>query len=60
MDGEFYTHMHMSCGDEKGQVVGGHLNRAVVSATCEIFIYVIDGEVDRIKDEEVGLNIFKF
>lgn len=60
MNGEFYTHIHMSCGDEKGQVVGGHLNRAVVSATCEMFIYIIDGEVDRVTDEEVGLNIFKF
>lgn len=58
MNGEFYTHMHMSCGDEKGQVVGGHLNRAVVSATCEMFINIINGEIDRFKDEEVGLNLF--
>ncbi len=60
MDGEFYTHIHMSCGDDKGNVVGGHLNEATVSATCEMFIRIIDGEVDRFKDEETGLNLFKF
>ena len=60
MDGEFYTHIHMSAGDSKGQVFGGHLNRAVVSATCEMVVTVINGRVDRYHDEDVGLNLFKF
>ena len=60
MNGEFYTHIHMSAGNEKGEVFGGHLNRAIVSATCEMFIEIIDGEVDRYFDEEIGLNLFKF
>ena len=60
MDGKFYTHIHMSCGDDKGIVVGGHLNKAVVSATCEMFIYIIDGKVDRFKDDVTGLNLFRF
>ncbi len=60
MDGEFYMHLHMSAGDEKGQVFGGHLNEAKVSATCEVVINIIDGEVDRYFDEEIGLNLFKF
>jgi uncharacterized protein len=59
MDGEFYTHIHMSAGNEKGEVFGGHLNRAMVSATCEMIVTVIDGEVDRYHDEDVGLNLFK-
>lgn len=60
MNGEFYMHLHMSAGDEKGQVFGGHLNEAKVSATCEVVINTIEGEVDRYFDKEIGLNLFKF
>lgn len=60
MHGEFYTHIHMSAGNDKGQVFGGHLNRAVVSATCEMVITLIDGSVDRRFDSTVGLNVFNF
>lgn len=60
MNKEFYTHIHMSAGDSEGKVFGGHLNKAIVSATCEMVINIIDGEVDRYKDEEIGLNLFKF
>ena len=59
MDGKFYTHIHMSAGNEKGEVFGGHLNRALVSATCEMIVTVIDGEIDRYPDADVGLNLFK-
>ena len=60
MDGHFYQHLHMSAGDAKGNVKGGHLNSANVSATCEMVIRIIDGEVDRYHDEEIGLNLFRF
>ena len=60
MNNEYYCHLHLSAGDENGKVFGGHLNEARVSATCEMVIRVIDGEVDRRFDEEVGLNVFKF
>ena len=60
MDGQAYTHLHMSAGNTEGHVFGGHLNRAVVSATCEMVVTVIPGEVDRVFSEEIGLNLFKF
>lgn len=60
MNGEFYTHIHMSAGNDKGEVFGGHLNRAIVSATCEMVINIIDGVVDRDFNDEIGLNLFKF
>ena len=59
MDGEFYTHIHMSAGNEKGEVFGGHPNRAMLSAACQMIVTVIDGEVDRYHDDDVGLNLFK-
>ena len=60
MNGEFYSHIHMSAGNDKGEVFGGHLNRAIVSATCEMVINIIDGTVDREFNENIGLNLFKF
>jgi len=60
MKDEYYAHLHMSVGDTQGHVLGGHLNRAVISATCEMVIQVISGQVDRAFDEAVGLNLFSF
>ncbi len=60
MNGEYYAHLHMSAGGTDGAVVGGHLNSATVSATCEMFITVLDGTVERRYDAEIGLNLFEF
>lgn len=59
-DGAFYAHLHMSAGDDKGLVVGGHLNRAMVSATCEMVVTAVPGTVERQFNEDVGLNLFRF
>ena len=60
MKGIPYIHLHMSAGNDEGKVFGGHLNEAKISATCEMVITLIDGEVDREYSEEIGLNLFKF
>lgn len=59
-DGAFYQHLHMSAGENSGAVVGGHLSRAIVSATCEMIVRVIDGRVERVLDPDIGLNLFRF
>ena len=55
-----YTHLHMAVGDLSARVFGGHLNRAVVSATAELVIQTIPGQVDRQPDPQIGLNLMHF
>ena len=59
-DGAFYQHLHMSAGNAACEVFGGHLNRAVVSVTCEMVIRVISGAVDRAPDPQTGINLLRF
>lgn len=59
MDGEIYLHFHATLTDENYRAFGGHLNAAVVSATCEVIIDAVDGACERIFDEEIGLNLLK-
>ena len=59
-DGEVYLHIHINFGDEEGLVKGGHLVKSKISATSEIILRKIDGEVGRKLDEEIGLNLLNF
>ncbi len=53
-DGEPYLHLHAVLGGENG-VYAGHLNKAVISATAEIFMSLFDAPLFRRYDEETGL-----
>ena len=59
-DGEPYLHLHISCGGMDAAVVGGHLNKAIVSATGEIVIRVVNGTINRKFSNEIGLFLFDF
>lgn len=59
-DGKPYIHAHMSIGNViTNKFVGGHLNKAIVSATAEIILTVVDMVVERELNKEIGLNLFK-
>ncbi len=59
MDGKPYLHLHITVGNKENIVYGGHLNECFISATCELHILKIDGEMDRYFDPEIGLNLYK-
>ena len=59
-DEEVYLHLHINVCNDEMQVFGGHLNKCIISATCEIVITQIDGKVNRILDQNIGLNLFDF
>jgi hypothetical protein len=60
MDGKPYIHLHATLADQHHQVRGGHVIGMRVGATCEMFVTVFDGAVDRRKDEELGINLWSF
>ena len=57
---EAYLHIHISCANENGDCIGGHLLKCVISATAEIFITIYNGIVERQVNDKTGLNVFKF
>jgi len=59
-DGEVYLHLHINFGDPDGNVRGGHIVRARISATCEMIVRKINGKVGRKLSDEIGLNLFEF
>lgn len=59
-EGQVYLHVHATLSDIECRAFGGHLNRAVVSGTCEVVIDQVQGSIEREFDSEVGLNLMKF
>ncbi len=60
MNSDVYIHLHANLSDSSYHVYGGHLNSAIVSATCEIIVESIAGEVDREFSDEIGLNLLTY
>ena len=59
-EGQVYIHLHATVCDKNLTAHGGHANELRVSATCEMVVRVIPGEVGRRLDEKIGLNMFQF
>ena len=59
-DGEVYLHIHINFGDEDGIIKAGHLVRSKISATSEIILRKVNGNVERKFSDEIGLNLLNF
>jgi hypothetical protein len=60
MNNGVYLHLHVNLSDANHLTYGGHLNSAVVSATCEVVVRGLEGEMEREFSEEIGLNLYRF
>ena len=58
MNGQPYIHLHASLADRNHIIHGGHVLKMRVGATCEMFVRMIDGQVDRRPDEKLGINLW--
>ena len=58
MDGKPYIHLHATLADRRHVIHGGHVLEMRVGATCEMFVTVFDGAVNRQKDEALGINLW--
>ena len=59
VDGKPFVHLHVVVSDRTGMTRGGHLFRAMTSATLEFVLLVADGPIERTRDEETGLNLWR-
>ena len=56
-DGEVYIHLHGTMADQENRIHGGHVIELTIGATCEMFVRVLAGEVNRVRDEKLGINL---
>jgi predicted DNA-binding protein with PD1-like motif len=55
--GNIVVHAHVAVGTHAMALFGGHLKKAVVSATCEIVLHEFEGELRRTHDPRTGLHL---
>ena len=60
MNGEVYPHLHVTLAGQDNRVHAGHVIGLIVGATCEMFVRVLDEEVSRERDKQIGINIIRF
>ena len=60
-DGAPYLHLHITASRRDYTCIGGHLLDARINGACELFVedYYLTS-AGRRKDEETGLNMYKF
>jgi len=59
VDGTPFVHAHASLGDRDLRLVGGHLIRATVAVTVEVFLDVHETRLERAFDPGVRLKLLR-
>lgn len=56
-DNDVWLHAHINASDNKCQVIGGHLLKANIAVTCEIFITKVKSDLIREFNEDIGIYL---
>lgn len=59
MNNKPIIHAHGVFANRELTSFGGHIKKLVVSATCEVFLIKLEGKLNRMFDEETGLNLLQ-
>lgn len=57
VDDNPFLHMHCVLSSDTFECVGGHLKKATVGATCEIYLKSLDAKITRKQNLEIGLKL---
>ena len=58
-ENKIFLHAHGLFSREDMSIIGGHIHRCVISATCEIVLFIGEGEMKREFDDETGLYLLR-
>lgn len=57
LDNKLVHHLHIVVSDQTMSAFAGHLDSAIIAATCEIFIHPLEQTIIRHHNDEIGLNL---
>jgi uncharacterized protein len=57
MNDKIIVHCHTVLADDNFSTIGGHLEKMIIAATCEIIVQQLEQPFTRKFDEEIGLNL---
>ena len=60
MDGDVYLHIHATFGREDYTAIAGHLLKATLNGAGEFIVTNYSLTLPRVKDVQLGLNVFDF
>jgi hypothetical protein len=59
LNGKPQLHLHAVLSDRECRAFGGHLFGATAAATVEMFLQLSEKPIERTRDEETGLNLWR-
>ncbi|MBO4836726.1 MAG: DUF296 domain-containing protein [Clostridia bacterium] len=60
VDDQPFVHLHAALADQRHGIHCGHVLEMYVGATCELFVSAMPGQVTRVRDESLGINLMHF